>query len=59
MRTRRSPDRHLGCPETHLKQIEWDPDGTAKRLHLRHFPAAADEYDLTVDVIENVLRRAA
>lgn len=84
--------------EEHLKQIDWASDGTAKRLHLRNFPAdadviidprfgwgapvlgrskvkvedlvtlwrngerlttIADEYDLTVDVIEDVLRRAA
>jgi uncharacterized protein (DUF433 family) len=84
--------------EHHLKQIEWAPNGNAKRLHLRNFPSAADviidprfgwgapvlaqskvkvedlvglwrsgerltmiadEYDLTVDVVEDVLRRAA
>jgi uncharacterized protein (DUF433 family) len=84
--------------EEHLKQIDWADDGTAKRLHLRNFPAAAnviidprfgwgapvlgkskvkvedlvslwrngerfasiaEEYDLSVDVVEDVLRRAA
>jgi uncharacterized protein (DUF433 family) len=84
--------------EEHLKQIDWADDGTAKRLHLRDFPAAAnviidprfgwgapvlgrskvkvedlvvlwrngerfasiaEEYDLPVDVVEDVLRRAA
>jgi uncharacterized protein (DUF433 family) len=84
--------------EEHLKHIDWGPDGNAKRLHLRDFPASADviidprlgwgapvlgqskvkvedlvslwrngerlvaiadEYRLTVDVVEDVLRRAA
>ncbi|CAN5291159.1 hypothetical protein BH09ACT12_BH09ACT12_05440 [soil metagenome] len=84
--------------KTHLRQIEWHSDGTAKRLHLRNFPAAADviidprfgwgapvlghskvrvedlvslwrsgesfsviaeEYDLAVDVVEDVFHRAA
>lgn len=96
-----APDRQVAISEvleTHRKQIEWGSDGTAKRLHLRHFPAAADviidprfgwgapvlglskvrvedlvslwrsgerlsaiaeEYDLAVDVVEDVLRRAA
>jgi uncharacterized protein (DUF433 family) len=94
-------DRQLGIPEllrAHLKSIEWDAGGNAKRLHLRDFPDAADviidprfgwgapvlgrskvkvedlvslwrngerlasiaaEYDLPVDVVEDVLRRAA
>lgn len=84
--------------EDHLKRIDWDVDGNARRLHLPDFPAAAnviidprfgwgspvlgrskvkvedlvslwrsgerlaaiaDEYDLTVEVVEDVLRRAA
>lgn len=84
--------------EEHLRHIDWGPDGNARRLHLRDFPAAArviidprfgwgapvlgeskvkvedlvslwrngerlaaiaDEYGLTVDVVEDVLRRAA
>jgi len=94
-------DRQLAIPEIlreHLKNIEWNAEGNAKRLHLRNFPEAADviidprfgwgspvlgeskvkvedlvalwrqgerfttiadEYDLTVDVVEDVLRRAA
>lgn len=82
----------------HLRYIEWDREGTARRLHLRHFSASADviidqrfgwgkpvlaeskvrvndivslwrtgeristvaeEYDLTVDLVEDVLRQAA
>lgn len=94
-------NRQLAIPEileAHLRSIEWDADGNATRLHLHHFPAAADviidprfgwgspvlgqskvrvedlvdlwrqgerfttiasEYDLGVDVVEDVLRRAA
>jgi DNA-binding transcriptional MerR regulator len=26
----------------HLRYIDWGRDGTASRLHLRHFPASAD-----------------
>jgi uncharacterized protein (DUF433 family) len=94
-------DRQLAIPEIlreHLKNIEWNTEGNAKRLRLRNFPEAADviidprfgwgspvlgeskvkvedlvalwrqgerfttiadEYGLTVDVVEDVLRRAA
>jgi uncharacterized protein (DUF433 family) len=94
-------DRQIAISEVleeHLRRIDWGPDGNAKRLHLRDFPAAADviidprfgwgapvlarskvkvedlvtlwrngerlsaiadEYGLTVDVVEDVLRRAA
>lgn len=94
-------DRQLAIPEVlkaHLKSIEWNDSGNAKRLHLRNFPDAADviidprfgwgspvlaeskvkveelvdlwrqgerfttiadEYGLTADVVEDVLRRAA
>jgi uncharacterized protein (DUF433 family) len=84
--------------EEQLKRIDWGPDGQARRLHLRDFPASADviidprfgwgapvlgqskvkvedlvalwrngerlsaiadEYELAVDVVEDVLRRAA
>jgi uncharacterized protein (DUF433 family) len=84
--------------DRHLRYIDWGRDGTAARLHLRHFSAAADviidprfgwgapvlgdskvriadivnlwrtgeristvadEYGLTVDVVEDVLRQAA
>jgi uncharacterized protein (DUF433 family) len=94
-------DRQLAIPEVlreHLRYIEWEAGGNAKRLHLRHFPESADviidprfgwgspvlggskvkvedlvglwragerfttiaeEYGLTVDVVEDVLRQAA
>jgi uncharacterized protein (DUF433 family) len=94
-------DRQIAMADVlrdHLKRIDWDSDGNARRLHLRDFPAAADviidprfgwgapvlaqskvkiedlvtlwrngerfatiadEYGLTVDVVEDVLRRAA
>ena len=94
-------DRQLAIPEilrAHLRYIEWNDEGDARRLHLRTFPEAADviidprfgwgspvlsqskvkvedlvtlwrqgerlatiadEYGLTVDVVEDVLRRAA
>lgn len=38
-------DRQIAIPEVlerHLKRIEWGADGTANRLHLPSFPAAAD-----------------
>ncbi len=96
-----APDHQIAISEVleeHLKHIDWDSDGTAKRLHLKDFPAAADviidprfgwgapvlgqskvkvedlvslwrngerfaaiaaEYGLPVDVVEDVLRRAA
>lgn len=94
-------DRQPAIPqilEAHLKNIEWNAEGNATRLHLRDFPQAADviidprfgwgapvlaeskvkvedlvelwrqgerittiagEYGLGVDVVEDVLRRAA
>ncbi len=94
-------DRQLAIPQilkAHLKSIEWDAEGNARRLHLRDFAEAADviidprfgwgapvlaeskvkvedlvelwrqgerfttiadEYGLAVDVVEDVLRRAA
>lgn len=94
-------DRQLALPQilkAHLKNIEWDAEGNARRLHLRgfaegadviidprfgwgspvlaeskvkvedlvelwrqgeRFTTIADEYGLTVDVVEDVLRRAA
>lgn len=84
--------------EGYLRYVDWGSDGTATRLHLRQFPAAADviidprfgwgspvmaeskvrvadivglwragerisavaeEYGLSVDVVEDVLRQAA
>lgn len=38
-------DRQLAFPEVireHLRYIDWDSNGNAKRLHLRHFPRSAD-----------------
>jgi uncharacterized protein (DUF433 family) len=94
-------DRQLAIPKVlkaHLKNIEWNAEGNATRLHLRDFPEGADviidprfgwgspvlaeskmkvedlvelwrqgerittiadEYGLAVDVVEDVLRRAA
>jgi uncharacterized protein (DUF433 family) len=84
--------------DEHLRYIDWDREGTARRLHLRHFSTSADviidprfgwgvpvlaeskvrladivslwrtgeristvaeEYGLTVDLVEDVLRQAA